>query len=99
MFPKCAIIIIVIIASVTANWPMHAAPIAIIQSIVFIFPKGFKLFRAKIVQGERNKVYFNCRAAAYLLQRYCPFPSRATISLNYPLSPQTGRLQILHIRL
>ena len=40
------------------------------------------LSAAKIVQGERNKVYFNCRAAAYLLQRYAPFASRATISLN-----------------
>ena len=26
------------------------------------------LSAAKIVQGERNKVYFNYRAAAYLLQ-------------------------------
>ena len=43
------------------------------------------LSAAKIVQGERNKVYFNCRAAAYLLQKYCPFPSCATfqsITLN-----------------
>ena len=37
------------------------------------------------MQGERNKVYFNCRAATYLLQKYCPFAFRATfqsITLN-----------------
>ena len=28
------------------------------------------LTSAKIVQGERNQVYLNCRAAAYLLQSY-----------------------------
>ena len=29
-----------------------------------------RLSSAKIVQGERNQVYLNCRAAAYLLQSY-----------------------------
>ena len=58
--------------------PNHPPSLNSCRFVRFVGKKirGPKLFRgfspAKIVQGECNKVYFDCRAAAYLMQSYLP---------------------------